>query len=83
MGIEQIMQALQANPQMLMQLVQMLIQAGICAPGAKMQGAGGGGMPPGGPAGGMQPGGGPPGMAGGPGAGRGQMGGGRPAGLMR
>jgi hypothetical protein len=95
MGMEQIMQALQQNPQLMMQLVQMLIQAGICAPGPKlqqMQGAGGGMAPPG--AGGpprpqgMQPtpGGGPAGAQGGSGMGMGRaaaMGAGRPGGLMR
>jgi len=93
MGIEQIMQALQQNPQMLIQLVQMLIRAGICAPGPKMQGMGAG-APPGAPGGGpprpagMQPnpGGGPAGPQGGPGMGMaraGAMGAGRPGGLMR
>ena len=80
MGMEQIMAAIQQNPQILQQLVQMLIQAGIVLPGPKMQGAGGPGgppgmspqgPPPGGPPGGMRPqgpppGGPPPGGPGGP-----------------
>ena len=93
MGLQEIMAALQQNPQLMVQLIQMLIQAGIVLPGPKMQGAGGempgGGMPPGGqrPPG-MQPnpGGGPAGPQGGPGMGMaraGAMGAGRPGGLMR
>jgi len=92
MGIEQLIQVLQQNPQLMIELVQMLIQAGICAPGPAMQG-GGPGMPPPGAGGpprpaGMQPmpGGGPAGPQGGPGMGMaraGAMGAGRPGGLMR
>jgi hypothetical protein len=86
MDIQQLMQILQGNPQLLMQLIQALMQAGIVAPGPKMQGMGGGRPQPG-P---MQPtpGGGPAGAAGGPGVGIGRAamaagGGGRPSGLMR
>ena len=84
MTIEQLMQALQQNPQLMVQLIQMLIQAGICTPGPRMQGGGApGGVPPGapprGPGGPGGPGGGPPGPAGGPGRGGMPMGGG----LMR
>ena len=96
MSPEQLIQILTQNPQLLQQLVQMLISAGICLPGPKMGGQGGGrgempggGLPPGGqrPRG-MQPnpGGGPAGPQGGPGMGVARasaMGAGRPAGLMR
>jgi hypothetical protein len=98
MNLQQLMQILQQNPQLMMELIQGLIQAGICLPGPKMQGAGGQapggpGMPPPGAGGpprpaGMQPtpGGGPAGPQGGPGMGMaraGAMGAGRPGGLMR
>ena len=68
MDVQQLMQLLQGNPQLFQQLLQILMQAGIVAPGPKMQGAGGppqGGRP-GGPPGGMPPGGGRPQMPQGP-----------------
>ena len=65
MTMEQIMQAIQQNPQLLIQLVQALMQAGLVLPGPALQQGPGGGA--------MTPGGGPPGPGGGPGAGAGQM----------
>ena len=58
MGIEQLVQLLQSNPELMKQLVEMLIQAGIVTPGPAMQGGPPqGGMPPQGPPpqGGMPP----------------------------